>query len=234
MKKILAYSLLLLLIVPVLMWFFAEPVYEQAQHDNPWQIESAANGATRVFGLDVGRLTLQELMMSLHKIAELSVFEDEQQQLSLEAYFGKTKLGIFDARLIAEMDASQTQLRPFIAFNKEREGTPSGRWKYNISSPEHIQQANEWRVWKLMYIPSANYEPVSIEKYFGKPDSKESISKQHHYWYYPQKSFVVLEDTEGKETFYYVAPEDYPRLLKSLPKQLAEQKIKEKDSHKDE
>jgi hypothetical protein len=220
MKKIVAYSLLLLIVIPVLMWFFAEPAYEQAKRDNPWQIESPDNGATRVFGLDIGRLTLQELMMSLHKVAELSVFEDQQKQLTLEAYFGKAKLGIFNAKLIAEMDASQEQLRPFIAFNKEKDGTPSGRWKYNITHTEHVQAANAWRVWKLLYIPSANYEPISIEKYFGKPDSKESLSEQHHYWYYPDKSFVILEDTEGKETFYYVAPEDYQRLLKSLPKTL--------------
>lgn len=224
MKKLFAYSLLLVIIIPILMWFFGKPINEKAKNNLPWQIEQVDDGSTRVFGLDIGRLTLQELMMSLHKLSELSVFEDKDQQLVLEAYFGKTTLGVFEAKLIAEMDATQEQLRPFIALNEDKEGTPSGRWKYDVFDAEHIRQSNTMRVWKLIYVPVANYEPAVIEKYFGKPASKESISDEFHYWYYPDKNMAVLENTKGKETFYYVAKQDYQRLLKSLPKTLAEDK----------
>jgi len=222
MKKLFAYSLLLVIVVPILMWFFGKPANEKAKDNLPWQIEQVEDGSTRVFGLDVGRLTLQELMMDLHKIAELSVFEDENKHLVLEGYFGKVTLGVFEAKLIAEMDATQEQLRPMIVLNEEREGTPSGRWKYDVLDPEHVRQTNQMRVWKLVYVPVANYEPAVIEKYFGKPASKESVSDEFHYWYYPDKNFVILESAKGKETFYYVAKQDYQRLLKDLPKTLAE------------
>lgn len=225
MKKLFAYSLLLLIVVPLLMWFFSDPTYEkeQAETNLPWKMEFPENGATRIFGQDVGQVNLRELMMSLHKVGEISVFQDKQDQLTLEAYFKTSKIGIFDAKLIAEVEATQEQLRPFIAFHNDKDSTPSGRWKYNIVNQEFVDQANAMRVWKLMYIPSANYEPVTIEKYFGKPDSKESISEKLYYWYYPEKGLVIQEDTESKEVFYYVAKKDYERLLGTLSKEPPEE-----------
>jgi len=224
MKRLLLLTVILLLLGLMLAgWLYSKGEQSNGEVTLPWKIKLSESGATRVFGMDIGRLTLKEMMLSLHKLAEASVFENREGVLSLEAYFGKTRLGIFDATLIADIDASQVELKNFISLLKvsDREGTPSGNWKYKLAE-ESVQQANDMRVWRLVYIPSANYDVVTIEKQFGKPDNKEPLGDGLTYWYYPKKGVVVLEDQNGGEVFYYVAPDEFSRLQAALPKEKPE------------
>lgn len=193
------------------------------QADLPWKIELSESGATRVFGLDVGRITLKEMMLSLHKIAEVNVFKDKQGKLNIEAFFSRSKVGIFDATVIADLEADQLELERFISMLKrsDRKGTPSGSWKYELAE-DSVKVANDMRVWRLVYMPAANYDGVTIQKQFGEPASKEDLGDGLIYWYYPKKSVVVLEDQNGREIFYYVAPDEYDALLKALPKEKPE------------
>ena len=162
-------------------------------------------------------------MLSLHKIAEVNVFEDKQGKLSIEAFFSRSKIGMFDATVIADLDAKQLELKSFVSMLKssDRKGTPSGNWKYELSE-DSLQKANDMRVWRLVYMPSANYDEATIQKQFGTPENKEDLGSGLIYWYYPEKSLVILEDKEGREIFYYVASNEYERLLAALPKEKKE------------
>ena len=189
----------------------------------PWDIKITPSGATQVFNLDIGQITLKQMMQALHKIAEVNIFEDRQGQHILEAYFAKTKLGYFDAILIAELDAKPQKLSDFVEKLTvgQRAATPSGRWKY-VLSESMMQEANAMRVWRLIYIPIAQYETVTLQKQFGEPDSKERLNDELNYWYYPKKGLAILHDTSGREIFYYVAKDEFSRLKMSLPKQRPE------------
>ena len=224
MKRLLLLTVILLFLGLLLAgWMYSNSGKDITKNDLPWKIELSETGATKVLGLDIGRLTLEEMMLSLHKIAELSVFESREGELSLEAFFGKTRLGIFDATLVAELDADQLELKQFInlASPNKRKGTPSGNWKYEITE-ESVKKANDMRVWRLVYMPSVNYDATTIQKYFGEPDSKEQLEEGLTYWFYPKKGVVVLEDDNGREVFYYVAADEFSRLEAVLPKEKPE------------
>lgn len=220
MKRLLLLTVILLLLGLMLAgWLYSGDENRDRQSTLPWKVELSESGATHVFDMDIGRLTLKEMMLSLHKLAEVSVFENREGKLSIEAYFGKTRLGIFDATLIADLDAEQADLKSFISLLNvsDRKGMPSGNWKYELAE-DSVQQANNMRVWRLVYMPSANYEAVTIEKQFGKPESKEDLGDGLTYWYYPLKGIVILEDKNGREVFYYVATDEFSRLKAELPK----------------
>jgi hypothetical protein len=66
-----------------------------------------------------------------------------------------------------------------------------------------------------MYISIADYEEKQID-FFGKPDEIQKVGETTEYRLFPEKGLVVLWDTDGKETFYYVSPDDFLRLKTAL------------------
>ena len=220
MRRLLVVMFILLLVGLIL----AQWLGSNAQKPHlPWDIKPLDSGATQVFDLDIGRLTLKEMMQKLHKIAEVNVFEDKHGDRLLEAYFSKMKLGVLEAVLIAELDIEAKKLAYFIRKSNvnDRAATPSGRWKYVLTETLR-QQVNQLRVWRLIYIPVAEYNEVTLNKQFGTPNSKEVLSENLSYWYYPAKGLVILYDTSGSEIFYYVAQDEFERLKTALPKQKQE------------
>jgi len=81
----------------------------------PWRATTTADGSTHVLGVDIGDTTFKQLMFKLQLLAEPALFEGPDGRLTLEAYFGKKKFGLLEARLIAEMDADQALLNKMLA-----------------------------------------------------------------------------------------------------------------------
>ncbi len=190
---------------------------EKLNQKLPWDVSTTSDGLVQVFDLSVGDMTFKQTMFKLRLLAEPAVFEAPDGQLTLEAYFGKKKFGILEARLIAEMDADESLLKTMVLEKTERESTPSNNWKYSLSI-QNTKAANELRVWRLIYLPVSDYEPKQMG-FFGKPEEIIKLSDTAEYRLYPSKGMVLLYDTAGKEIFYYAAKKDFKRLKDSLPKE---------------
>lgn len=189
----------------------------------PWQVTVNAAGYTQVFQLELGKTTLKEMIETLQHFPEMAVFQKKAAPLILEAYFGKRRLGVLDARLIAELEASEAQLKRFVQENTERKPQPSGAWKYSLSE-DNVQQANQLAVKYVMYIPAADYSPDIVNKHFGEPDSVQPINAQAAYWLYPDKGLILLLNADGSEVFHYSSPQDYAALKQRLLQSMAEAK----------
>jgi len=181
----------------------------------PWKVTATSDNATHVLGIDIGKTTFKELMFALQLLAEPALFEDKDGKLTLEAYFGKKKFGILEARLVAEIDADKAVLKTMLKEQVGRDSTPSNHWKYQLSV-KNTRIANDLRVWRLVYMPVSDYETKQI-KFFGTPEETIKINDTAQYLLFPSKGLIVLWDTAGKEVFYYVAKKDFARLRKSLP-----------------
>ncbi len=181
----------------------------------PWLVSTKSDGTTHILGVDIGDATFKELMFKLKLLAEPALFEAPNGDLTLEAYFGKKKFGIFEARLVVEMDAEKALLKKMLKEQVDKDSTPSNHWKYGLSV-KNTKLANDLRVWRLVYLPIPDFEPKQM-KLFGEPDEKIQVSESAQYWLYPNRGMALLWDTEGKEIFYYVANKDFDRLKKSLP-----------------
>jgi len=218
MKKFLVGLLILSIVIVMLFWFLTGSEKESkalAATDLPWQVSITEKGATHVLGVDIGDITFKELMFKLRLLAEPALFETPEGRLFLEASFGKKKFGILEARLIAEMDGDPSVFKTMKDENMGRDSTPSNHWKYSLSV-KNTKIANDLRVWRLVYLPIADFELKQMN-FFGKPQEKIQVTKSAQYWLYPEKGMALLWDKEGKEIFYYAAPKDFARLKKSLP-----------------
>lgn len=180
----------------------------------PWVVSVTPNGETRVFGVIPGALTLREFAKHFQQLADVRLFQKPDGSAFLEAYLGKTRMGKFDARLVAELDAPDELLQSILITAKDRKPTPNNYWQYNLND-QQLLAALELRVWRFMYIPIADYEEKQIG-FFGKPEVIEEATEFAEYRFFPEKGLVVLWNKEGKETFYYVSPKDFDRLKSAL------------------
>lgn len=216
MKRLIIGSLFIALLGFGALKLMFSGVEVKANANLPWMVSTNADGTTHILGVDIGKTTFKELMFKLKLLAEPALFESPDGKLSLEAYFGKKRFGVLDARLIAEMDADEKLLKQMLAEKVGRDSTPSNHWKYALSV-KNTRIANDLRIWRLIYLPVTDYE-IKQMKFFGEPEEKLKVTETAEYWLYPSRGMALLYDTDGKEIFYYVAKKDFPRLKASLPK----------------
>ena len=188
----------------------------------PWKTSITESGATQVFGVAVGEVSLKELSIALKKIADTALFETPSGELSIESYFGKTMIGLLEGRIIADLETEDAFLQTERKYAKKRDSTPNNNWKYKLTT-EGLEKIVEMKVWRLVYLPTGQYEEKQI-KFFGEPEEIINLSKTAHYRLFPSKGIALLWDTDGGEIFYYVAPKDFSRLKESLPREIVRPK----------
>jgi hypothetical protein len=195
---------------------------ERDTENLPWKTSVTESGATQVFGISVGEVTLKELSIRLKKISASALFETPEGVLSLEAYFGKTMVGLLEGRIIVDLQADSAFLKAEREYARERDATPNNNWKYRLST-EGLAKTVDMVVWRMAYLPTGQYEQKQMN-FFGEPEEIINITKTAQYRLYPSKGLALLWDTEGSEIFYYVAPKDFLRLKDSLPMEVVRPK----------
>ena len=195
---------------------------ERDTQNLPWKTSITESGATQVFGIAVGEVTLKELSIRLKKISDSALFETPKCVLSLEAYFGKTMIGLLEGRIIVDLEAGSAFLKTERQYARDRDSTPNNNWKYKLST-EGLAQTVDMIIWRMVYIPTGEYEQKQI-RFFGKPEEIIKVTETAQYRLYPSKGVALLWDIEGSEIFYYVAPKDFLRLKASLPMEIVRPK----------
>lgn len=184
--------------------------------DLPWNTSLTPEGYVQAFQLQVGKSTLRDAINLFQSFPETAVFSGENKPRTLEAYFGKRRVGLFEAKIILELQASEKQLVRFEADHIERDGTASGLWKYTLSE-DHVRIANDLPIAKLVYLPTIDYDPETISARFGEPQEKLP-SKQEgvSYWMYPDKGLALLLNNDGGEILYFTPQANYAALKQEL------------------
>lgn len=191
---------------------------QSPQHpdDLPWQISVTPEGRPQVFHLEIGKSTLREVIEHLHSFPEIAVFAHESGKRTLEAYFGSQRVGLFEAKIIAELQADDATLNKFQTGAVKREGMASGQWKYPLSEAD-VKAADALPVHKLVYMPSVNYDPDIVAARFGQPAERLPSQKEGvELWFYPQKGLAILMNNDGGEILYYTDPQHYAALKQEL------------------
>lgn len=189
---------------------------QQYKHVNlPWLINADDDNQTKVISLSVGTQTLSEVVNTIRKLPELALFETPKGKRTIEGFFSKVKQGVLLANLVVEVDIMGKDLTHLARLEKKGKPTPSGLWRWNLSKTG-IMTVNQWRVWKLAYIPTTRYSKEQLLKFFGQPDSKKALGNKVQLWRYPEKGLIITEDSEGRTIFYYSSRKDFLRLEQSL------------------
>ena len=194
---------------------------ETTRIDNlPWQIEIFPDGHSKVFGIELGKSTTLEAKRALDKKADFNLFKSADGSISLEAYYGTVRLGVLEAKLIAEVEATQEQLKKLGEHAENARAQPSGAWKFDLRDEDYLTIQN-WPVRSLTYIPTAvQFDTELLEKRFGKPSERKPIDAGREYWLYPDKGLVIMLADKEKEILQYVAPSDFARLKDKISREL--------------
>ncbi len=134
MKRLIIGSLFIALLGFGALKLMFSGVEVKAKANLPWMVSTTADGSTHILGVDIGKTTFKELMFKLKLLAEPALFEAPDGTLTLEAYFGKKKFGILEARLIAELDADEALLKQMLEEQAGKDSARSKNWKYALSA----------------------------------------------------------------------------------------------------
>lgn len=188
----------------------------------PWDITRTEQGTTRVFHLELGKANLRQAIELWHSFPELAVMQSRTNDLSLEAYFGKQRLGLFEAKLVAELVADPATLEKFSQEQVKREPQASGAWRLSVSE-SNVKLANDFLIKYLIYMPVVNYEPELIRARFGEGAEIVNLTATVDAWFYADRNLAMLIDAKGGDMFYYSSPQDFPQLKTKILNLPAEQ-----------
>lgn len=180
----------------------------------PWQIEVTPEG-TRVFGLTLGRSTLNEARARFGAELEVAVVAAPGEAGALEAYVANATLGAVTGRLILAADLPAEELAGVRERAAKVEYMESTTRKYR-PAPADLARVMDRPIAAITLIPSVNLDKATIRQRFGTPAEQLGGGKSLQHLLYPAKGLAVTLDPEGKEVLQYVAPADFARLRDPL------------------
>lgn len=210
MKMPLAILAIVAVLLLLFQWFAPAPDPEamRPRTDLPWQITVHPDGSSRVFDLELGRATLADAIAKFGGLEGLALFEPATGPLALEAYFGDVQFGPLKAKIVVGLEAGPEELAAMRERSTNREGSPSGDWKYPLGG--EFQQHAGRRLTLITYVPGTrNLDTDFFRERFGEPAAWLPESEHAVTWYYPRYGLSVLIDDEAREVLEYQPPSDF-------------------------
>ena len=185
----------------------------------PWQIERLESGKTRVFNIVMGETALIDAEKQFKTVAELTLFSDTADNLSVEAFFGDVKIAGLKSKMVMLIDLSQQQMQQMYQRGARISTLGSGTRKVTLSSAD-IQQVRQSAIASITYLPSIHLDAELIEKRFGEPAEKITDSQSGAvHWLYPSIGVDIVLSESDKEVIQYVLPEKFDGLVQPLHSQ---------------
>ncbi len=220
MKKLVTVLVLFALGGLLLAYMVQETGKRVSVEDLPWKVEALADGRSRVFGVILGQSTLREVIEHFGTLPEVGLFVAPNGDMSLEAYFGRLRLGLFEAKVIAMPAVDEASLRRYAGAKVSDSPMPSGARKLELTEA-HLKEVYALTVAELTYVPAVQYETDVVTQRFGEPAEQLVVDDTRTYWLYPDMGLAMMIDSDGKEVLQYVAPRDFPglreRVLAEVP-----------------
>lgn len=176
--------------------------------DLPWQITVYPDGSSRVFDIELGRATLTDAIAKFGGLEGLAVFQHKDGPMALEAYFGNVQFGPLKAKVIAGLEATEQDLESMRGRATNREGTPSGDWKYPLN--DALKMHTGRRLSLISYVPGTRkLDAEFFRTRFGEPRAWLQESETAVSWFYPELGLSVLIDDDTREVLEYQQPRDF-------------------------
>ncbi|MCU7938483.1 MAG: hypothetical protein KZQ64_02420 [gamma proteobacterium symbiont of Bathyaustriella thionipta] len=200
-------------------WFYHSMVTPQGDgtvrvKNLPWQITVVDEHTLHVFELDVGKATLGDAVKILKSEYNLAWFENQDDSISLEAYFIRVSMSGLRAKVLLELSTDGLD----IDYLKKNSGKPEIQTSRTIKYPlDDLAQELDSRVIRsLTYIPKSSVDAELLKSRFGQAEEILKLNKDTEFWLYPQKGLVISISQKGKEVLQYIPVGEFERLRKSV------------------
>jgi len=197
------------------LWSSGKPVREFG--DVPWHIVRLPDGATRVFGMTLGRTTLAAAQDALGSQAEVTLFATSAGRYKVEAYMNDVYMAGLKARLVFSFDIPQAELKQMFSRGARISTMGSGEHRVSLGDAD-LKRVRAAAIVGITYIPMIDLDAQMVEHRFGKPAEKlhdrEDAGVVH--WLYPAEGLDVALSSTGKDVLQYVLPSQFERLRAPL------------------
>ena len=181
----------------------------------PWQIETLANGESRVFGLELGRSTLGDARVRFGEDMEIGVIAARGEDGALEAYYNNVTAGVIMGKMILVATLDKSTLAGLRERGIRRKYMNDTTYRY-ILDPNDLPLAWRAPIATITFIPAASIDAETVLKRFGPPQERLRSNDQVEHFLYPDKGLDLTLDNKGKGILQYVAPREFARLREPL------------------
>lgn len=213
-----------ILFVFVVVIVAAYPFFDQSDTSEslsglPWQIEISVDGSTKVFGLQIGKSRLSDVIEILGNDMDMAIIagsgENADGPGNLEMYYGHYKAGLLSGKLIIQTNASEQDIKRWRDNSPKFEYMASGLAKKHILLEDDRLQVLDEIIVSLTFIPAVNLDEDVILDRFGEPAQRISLAGVVHYLY-PTKGLDIALHEDSKEVLQYVEPDAFQQLVAPL------------------
>ena len=205
-RIILSVSALILVMLAVLLML---PDHSVNTPDTlPWKISHPAPDTTRVFGITLGKSTLDEVAQTYKYETELeiSMFKPKDVAWDVEGFFEEVNFNGIKGKIIMTIAVPPDEMQGMYQRGLRINSTPSG--KRITLTADDLARVRSLPIASLTYMPTIRLEEAVIEKRFGKPVERIRESKTGLvHWLYPQDGLDIIMDDHP--FFQYLPPGDF-------------------------
>jgi len=181
----------------------------------PWIITLDESGFTTVFGVTIGKSTLDQVRRNFQEQGVTNLFVSPDRKLAVETYFQSLYLNGIKADVVVTLDLQQSQLSAFYNRGLRISQLESGAKKVKLAEQD-LESLAQGIVGHITYIPSADLEEDLILSRFGEPTRRIAEPSGIVHWLYRQKGMDIAVNPQGKEVFQYISLSRFDELIAPL------------------
>lgn len=202
-------------IVAPLLFNLGSPPPAPTQDGLPWQVTTSADGNSRVFGLNLGKGSLEDARARLAPDVQIGIIARGEEAGALEAYQDNLPPGFIGGRIIVTGDLSAETIRAMKSRAAVGKYMASGAQRFTLN-PDDMATALRAPIKAISFIPAANLDAQTVVARFGHPVERIKTTEHTEHLLYPEKGLDAIVDSEGKELLQYVPPREFNTLRTPL------------------
>lgn len=181
----------------------------------PWLIEVDGAGYPSVFGITIGRSTLQQARDNFQQRGETNLFVSPAQVYAVETFFQNLYLSGIKADMVVTLDLDQRELEQMYQRGLRISQLESGAKKVRLSQPD-MQSLATARIGHITYLPASELDAELVASRFGEPQRRITESSGISHWLYPAKGLDIALNPDGREVFQYLLPNRFDQAIDPL------------------
>lgn len=217
MDKKIILSVVALIVVSIFLILLAPDNAVHTPDTLPWNITHPTPDTTRIFGITLGKTTLDQTAEVFKGQAEveISLFKPTNGKLGVEAFVEEVNYNGLKAKIIMNIAVPTEELQGMFQRGLRMNSTPSGK-RITLTYDDLIRVRN-CPIASLTYLPNVRLEEAIIIKRFGEPAQRvrENRTDVIH-WLYPQHGLDVVLGGKEKPLLQYLSPKDFELLSSPL------------------
>jgi len=177
----------------------------------PWRIEIGPDGSSRVFGITLGKSTLEDAQRVFRDSGDVKLFVSPVGRLALEGFFDSVNLNGIRGKMVLVISPGERTMAAMLERGARVKSMADGSRKVTLHS-EDLVNLKYAPVTGITYLPAVDLDEAVILQRFGEPSKRMPEGEGVVHWFYPHLGLDVVLNGNGKEVFQYVAPQEFDRL----------------------